>query len=103
MGFRTFFAILLILVPSLRAGGGATGESQPARVRVAGSKLIQPLVEAWGRQLAERGIVVEALQAVTAHAMDTHGLHRLYATPYAWIEPGETLRPAEFDLTPAEP
>ena len=33
----------------------------------------------WGR-----GIVVEALQAVTAYAMDTHGLHRLYATPYAW-------------------
>lgn len=33
----------------------------------------------WGR-----GIVVEALQAVTAHAMDNHGLHRLYATPYAW-------------------
>jgi len=33
----------------------------------------------WGR-----GIVAEALQAVTAYAMDTHGLHRLYAAPYAW-------------------
>lgn len=35
--------------------------------------------EHWGR-----GIVVEALRAVTAHAMDTHELHRLYATPYDW-------------------
>jgi len=33
----------------------------------------------WGR-----GIVAEALRAVTLHAMDNHGLHRLYATPYAW-------------------
>jgi phosphate transport system substrate-binding protein len=60
MGFRTLFAIVLILMPSLRAGGDSAGESPPARVRVAGSKLILPLVEAWGRQLAERGIVVEA-------------------------------------------
>jgi phosphate transport system substrate-binding protein len=60
MGLRTFFAIILILVPSLRAGGDSTEASQPARVRVAGSRLILPLVEAWGRQLAERGIVVEA-------------------------------------------
>lgn len=33
----------------------------------------------WGR-----GIVVDALKAVTLYAMDTHALHRLYATPYAW-------------------
>lgn len=33
----------------------------------------------WGR-----GIAPDALRAVTDYAMDTHGLHRLYATPYAW-------------------
>ncbi len=41
----------------------------------------------WGR-----GIVTQALRAVTAYAMDTHGhghghghgMHRLYAAPYHW-------------------
>jgi ribosomal-protein-alanine N-acetyltransferase len=33
----------------------------------------------WGR-----GIVSEALAAVTRYAMDTHELHRVYAAPYAW-------------------
>jgi RimJ/RimL family protein N-acetyltransferase len=33
----------------------------------------------WGR-----GIVSEALTAVTRHAMDAHGLTRVFAVPYAW-------------------
>ena len=33
----------------------------------------------WGR-----GITTEALTAVTAHAVETHGLTRLYALPFAW-------------------
>lgn len=33
----------------------------------------------WGR-----GISTEALVAVTAHAIEAHGLIRLYATPFAW-------------------
>jgi RimJ/RimL family protein N-acetyltransferase len=33
----------------------------------------------WGR-----GIATEALAAVTAHAIKTHGLSRLYAVPFAW-------------------
>jgi RimJ/RimL family protein N-acetyltransferase len=33
----------------------------------------------WGR-----GIVTEALTAVTRHAIDTHGLTRVYALPFAW-------------------
>ena len=33
----------------------------------------------WGR-----GIATEALVAVTAHAIQTHGLTRIYAVPFAW-------------------
>jgi RimJ/RimL family protein N-acetyltransferase len=33
----------------------------------------------WGR-----GIVTEALRAVTQHALRTHGLTRIYAVPYEW-------------------
>ncbi len=33
----------------------------------------------WGR-----GIVTEALRVVTPHAMQTHGLTRVYAVPFAW-------------------
>jgi RimJ/RimL family protein N-acetyltransferase len=33
----------------------------------------------WGR-----GIMTEALVAVTAHAIATHGLSRVYAVPFAW-------------------
>jgi ribosomal-protein-alanine N-acetyltransferase len=33
----------------------------------------------WGR-----GIVTEALTAVTRHAIETHGLTRVYALPFAW-------------------
>src|SRR5262245_49770333 len=33
----------------------------------------------WGR-----GITTEALRAVTTYAIDTHGLTRLYALPFAW-------------------
>src|SRR5439155_7141617 len=33
----------------------------------------------WGR-----GIATEALVAVTAHAMQTHGLTRVFAVPFAW-------------------
>ena len=33
----------------------------------------------WGR-----GIMTEALVAVTAHAVATHGLSRVYAVPFAW-------------------
>jgi ribosomal-protein-alanine N-acetyltransferase len=33
----------------------------------------------WGR-----GIATEALNAVTRYAIDTHGLTRLYALPFAW-------------------
>jgi RimJ/RimL family protein N-acetyltransferase len=33
----------------------------------------------WGR-----GIATEALAAVTRHAIDAHGLTRLYAVPFAW-------------------
>jgi len=33
----------------------------------------------WGR-----GIVTEALSAVTRHAIEAHGLTRVYAVPFAW-------------------
>ncbi len=33
----------------------------------------------WGR-----GIATEALVAITAHAIQTHGLTRVYAVPFAW-------------------
>jgi len=33
----------------------------------------------WGR-----GIATEALRALTRHAIDTHGLTRIYALPFAW-------------------
>ena len=33
----------------------------------------------WGR-----GIATEALVAITAHAIQTHGLTRIYAVPFAW-------------------
>jgi len=33
--------------------------------------------------LLGRGIATEALRAVTAHAFRVHGLHRLFALPYA--------------------
>ena len=33
----------------------------------------------WGR-----GLMTEALVAVTAHAIRTHGLTRIYAVPFAW-------------------
>jgi ribosomal-protein-alanine N-acetyltransferase len=33
----------------------------------------------WGR-----GIVSDALQALTAHAIATHGLTRIFAVPFAW-------------------
>ena len=33
----------------------------------------------WGR-----GIATEALAALTAHAIQTHGLTRIYAVPFAW-------------------
>lgn len=36
-----------------------------------------------GRRFWGRGIVTEALRAVTAHAFRVHGLHRLFALPYA--------------------
>jgi RimJ/RimL family protein N-acetyltransferase len=35
--------------------------------------------EHWGR-----GIMTEALSAVTRHALDTHQLNRIYAMPYEW-------------------
>ena len=38
--------------------------------------LAEPL---WGR-----GIMTEALRAVTARAIDVHGLTRIYAVPFAW-------------------
>jgi len=36
----------------------------------------------WGR-----GITTEALVAVTRHAVDTHGLTRIFAVPFAWNMP----------------
>lgn len=36
----------------------------------------------WGR-----GITSEALRAVTAYAMETHGLTRIFAVPFAWNQP----------------
>ncbi len=36
----------------------------------------------WGR-----GITTEALRAVTAYAMQTHGLTRVFAVPFAWNQP----------------
>ncbi len=36
----------------------------------------------WGR-----GIMTEALTAVTRYAIDTHGLTRIYALPFAWNVP----------------
>lgn len=35
----------------------------------------------WGQ-----GITTEALEAVTQHALDAHGLLRVFAVPYAWNE-----------------
>jgi phosphate transport system substrate-binding protein len=62
MGFRTFFAIVLTLPLTLpvRAGAEEAAGHPPARVRIAGSRLILPLAEAWARELAGRGIAVEA-------------------------------------------
>jgi RimJ/RimL family protein N-acetyltransferase len=37
-----------------------------------------------GRRYWGHGIVTAALRAVTRHALEQHGLARLYATPYAW-------------------
>lgn len=37
-----------------------------------------------GERFWGRGIATEALIAVTAHAIQTHGLTRLYAVPFAW-------------------
>jgi [ribosomal protein S5]-alanine N-acetyltransferase len=36
----------------------------------------------WGR-----GITAEAVRALTEHALRTHGLHRVFALPYAWNAP----------------
>jgi phosphate transport system substrate-binding protein len=60
MGPRTFFAIVLTLMTAALAGADEAPAGNPAPVRVAGSKLILPLVEAWSRQLDARGIPVEA-------------------------------------------
>jgi RimJ/RimL family protein N-acetyltransferase len=37
-----------------------------------------------GEELWGRGITTEALIAVTRHAIEKHGLHRVFAVPYAW-------------------
>jgi ribosomal-protein-alanine N-acetyltransferase len=48
----------------------------------------------WGR-----GIATEALTAVTTHAIDTHGLTRVYALPFAWNLPScRVLEKAGFVL-----
>src|SRR5204862_4828341 len=48
------------------------------RARVRGNRVLAR--EAfWGR-----GIATEALVAITAHAIQTHGLTRIYAVPFAW-------------------
>jgi phosphate transport system substrate-binding protein len=60
MGFRTSFALVLTLMASTPAGADEATVHDPGRIRVAGSELMLPLLEAWSRQLAGRGIVVEA-------------------------------------------
>ena len=40
-----------------------------------------------GEPLWGRGITTEALVAVTRYAIETHGLTRLYALPFAWNVP----------------
>lgn len=40
-----------------------------------------------GEPLWGRGITTEALVAVTRYAIETHGLTRLYALPFAWNAP----------------
>ncbi len=48
----------------------------------------------WGR-----GITTEALQAVTRHAIDRHGLTRLFALPFAWNLPScRVLEKAGYTL-----
>ncbi len=37
-----------------------------------------------GEEFWRRGIVTEALKAVTLFAMDTYSLSRVFATPYEW-------------------
>jgi len=37
-----------------------------------------------GRQYWGRGIMTEALRATTFHALESHGLTRVYALPYEW-------------------
>ena len=37
-----------------------------------------------GRKFWGRGIVTEALRATTLHAIESHGLTRVYALPFEW-------------------
>jgi RimJ/RimL family protein N-acetyltransferase len=72
---ETWFAIAL----SDEAIGGVGFTMHPDVERVSaeiGYWLAEPF---WGR-----GIVTEALAAVTAHAIEQHGLTRIYAVPFAW-------------------
>jgi len=58
--------------------GGAIGYSLHTDVERVGAEIGYWVGKAfWGR-----GIVTEALKAVTAHAIATHGLTRVYAVPY---------------------
>jgi RimJ/RimL family protein N-acetyltransferase len=53
--------------------------------------LAEPL---WGR-----GITTEALIALTQYAIDTHGLTRVYALPFAWNTPScRVLEKAGYTL-----
>ncbi|MGH9388558.1 MAG: GNAT family N-acetyltransferase, partial [Vicinamibacteria bacterium] len=48
----------------------------------------------WGR-----GITTEALRAVTRHAIETHGLTRVFAVPYEWNHPSfRVLEKAGYTL-----
>jgi len=59
---------------------GSIGFTLHANVERVGAELGYFLGEAhWGR-----GITTEAVRAVTAYAIRTHGLTRVYAVPYAW-------------------
>ena len=75
---ETFFAIAV----GEEAVGGIGFVLHPDVERVSaeiGYWLAEPF---WGR-----GIVTDALVAVTAHAIDTYHLTRLYAVPFAWNSP----------------
>ena len=72
---ETFFAI--------EVGGGAAGGI--GFVLQSDVERMSAEIGYWlGESYWGRGIATEALVALTRHAVDTHGLTRIYALPFAW-------------------